>query len=68
MPFGVSHTVIRKLAYWTMKGFFSDTLIIDPENVPEDGPLIVCCTHWNMIVSFILAFDSSELSWLTGSR
>lgn len=33
-----------------MHGFFSDIQVIDAENVPQDGPLIVCCTHWNMIV------------------
>ena len=32
-------------------GFFSEILVLDGDNVPEDGPLIVCCTHWNMIAS-----------------
>lgn len=51
MPFGPSHRFLRKAARYTMEGFFSEVLVVDGEqHVPVDGPLIVCCTHWNMIV------------------
>lgn len=54
MPFGASHKIIRKIAKYTMEGFFSEILVVGEEHVPEDGPLIVCCTHWNMIVSLTM--------------
>merc|ERR1711939_908516 len=50
MPFGPSHRILRKVARYTMEGFFSEVLVVGEENVPKEGPLIVCCTHWNMIV------------------
>ena len=52
MPFGPSYGVLRRLAGWTMAGFFSDVQVFGAEHVPKEGPLIVCCTHWNMIVSY----------------
>lgn len=33
-----------------MNGFFKEIKVEASENVPQDGPLLVCCTHWNMIV------------------
>lgn len=50
MPFGPSHRILRKAGEWTMNGFFKEIQVQGQENVPEDGPLVVCCTHWNMIV------------------
>jgi glycerol-3-phosphate O-acyltransferase/dihydroxyacetone phosphate acyltransferase len=50
MPIGVSHRILRKAGLWTMHGFFKDVEVDGEENVPEDGPLVVCSTHWNMIV------------------
>lgn len=55
MPFGPSHSILRQVATWTMNGFFKEVLVEGAENVPTDGPVIICSTHWNMIVdvSFI---------------
>lgn len=50
MPFGPSHRILRKAGEWTMNGFFKEIQVQGQENVPEEGPLVVCCTHWNMIV------------------
>ncbi|KAK9894996.1 hypothetical protein P389DRAFT_87369 [Cystobasidium minutum MCA 4210] len=50
MPFGPSHRILRKAGEFTMNGFFKEIKVEGSENVPQDGPLLVCCTHWNMIV------------------
>jgi glycerol-3-phosphate O-acyltransferase/dihydroxyacetone phosphate acyltransferase len=36
------HRVIRQLAAWGTVSFFHRVHIIGGENVPQDGPLIVC--------------------------
>jgi 1-acyl-sn-glycerol-3-phosphate acyltransferase len=38
----VLHRVIRQLAHWAVVSFFHRVHIIGAENVPQDGPLIVC--------------------------
>lgn len=38
----ILHRVIRRLAGWAIWSFFSEIHIIGEENVPYDGPLIVC--------------------------
>ncbi len=61
-----AHIVLRKIASWALWSFFSDIYVIDEENVPKDGPIIVhvpaqkpatlclrarsTCTHHNMII------------------
>ncbi|CAG8518482.1 5396_t:CDS:10 [Ambispora gerdemannii] len=50
MPFGISHDIILTLARWSLHGFFRDIKLVGQENVPKEGPLIVCSTHSNMIV------------------
>ncbi len=38
----VLHRGIRRLAGWAVWSFFSEIQVIGGDNVPEDGPLIVC--------------------------
>jgi hypothetical protein len=43
MPFGHTHNAIRNLARWAIEAFYSDVLVVNPDNVPrEPVPLIVC--------------------------
>jgi hypothetical protein len=50
MPFGEIHFFLRKVASLALAGFFREIHIIGEENVPLDGPVIVCCTHHNMMI------------------
>ncbi|CAG8534163.1 9622_t:CDS:10 [Diversispora eburnea] len=50
MPFGISYDIVSTLARWSIHGFYREIRIMGYENVPKEGPLIVCCTHNNMVV------------------
>ncbi|KAG8872500.1 hypothetical protein FRB97_007569 [Tulasnella sp. 331] len=50
MPFGPSHTVILHTARWALASFFQEIRIVNEQNVPKDGPVLVVCTHHNMVV------------------
>ncbi|CCA73592.1 related to glycerol-3-phosphate-acyltransferase-Laccaria bicolor [Serendipita indica DSM 11827] len=50
MPVGFLHAAIRKVASTALAGFFREVHVIGEENVPRDGPLIVVCTHHNMMI------------------
>ncbi|RHZ49022.1 hypothetical protein Glove_535g47 [Diversispora epigaea] len=50
MPFGISYDIISTLSRWGIHGFYREIRIMGCENVPKEGPLIVCCTHNNMVV------------------
>ena len=50
MPFGPTHRAIRTLAKAATGSFFREVEVVDGDNVPKDGPLIVCSNHWNMTV------------------
>jgi 1-acyl-sn-glycerol-3-phosphate acyltransferase len=50
MPFGFIHIVLRKIADISLHEFFKEIHVIGEENLPTDGPLIVCCTHHNMMI------------------
>ncbi|CAJ0840054.1 12097_t:CDS:10 [Entrophospora sp. SA101] len=50
MPFGLYYDVVVTLARWSIYGFYREIRVIGEENVPKEGPLIVCSTHCNMIV------------------
>lgn len=50
MPVGYLHFFLRKIASLALSGFFKEIHVIGDENVPLDGPLIVCCTHHNMMI------------------
>lgn len=43
------HRVLRTLAGWAVLSFFTEIHIIGGENVPADGPIIVCVFY----VSFL---------------
>ncbi len=43
--FYAMHRVIRRVAGWAVWSFFADVHIIGEENVPKDGPLIVCVSQ-----------------------
>jgi len=38
----VLHIIIRKLCDWALSSFFTEIRVIGGENVPKDGPIIVC--------------------------
>ncbi|TDL21704.1 acyltransferase [Rickenella mellea] len=46
----VLHRVIRRIAGWAVWSFFTEVHVIGGENVPADGPIIVCATHHNMML------------------
>ncbi|KAL0956984.1 hypothetical protein HGRIS_003085 [Hohenbuehelia grisea] len=46
----VLHRVIRRLASWSVWSFFTEIHVIGEENVPKDGPIVVCATHHNMML------------------
>ncbi|KAF9520307.1 hypothetical protein BS47DRAFT_1335910 [Hydnum rufescens UP504] len=50
MPFGYSHDIILQIAQWGIRSFFQDIHVVNAENVPKTGPVIVACTHHNMSV------------------
>ena len=41
MPFGPSHSIIRSIARAATEAFYADVAVVDGDNVPKDGPLIV---------------------------
>ena len=40
------HRVIRRLAGWAVWSFFTELHVIGGENVPKNGPIIVCVLHF----------------------
>lgn len=41
MPFGPSHKVILSVAKGALHSFFHEIRIINEDNVPKDGPVLV---------------------------
>ena len=39
------HRAIRQLAGWAIWSFFSEVHLIGEENVPKEGPMIVCVAY-----------------------
>jgi 1-acyl-sn-glycerol-3-phosphate acyltransferase len=50
MPFGQTHFPIRSIANTALSSFFKEIVVLGSENVPEEGPLIVACSHSNMAI------------------
>ncbi|KAJ9102947.1 hypothetical protein QFC19_004503 [Naganishia cerealis] len=50
MPFGASHFPIRSLAETALSSFFKEIIVLGSENVPEEGPFLVACSHANMAI------------------
>ncbi|CAG8505047.1 7798_t:CDS:2 [Dentiscutata heterogama] len=50
MPFGLAYDVVTTLSRWSIYGFYKEIRVVGHENVPKEGPMIVCSTHSNMIV------------------
>ncbi|KIO32253.1 hypothetical protein M407DRAFT_18820 [Tulasnella calospora MUT 4182] len=50
MPFGPSHKIILSIAKGALHSFFHEIRVINEDNVPKDGPVLVLCTHHNMII------------------
>ncbi|KAG2122825.1 hypothetical protein BD769DRAFT_957506 [Suillus cothurnatus] len=46
----VLHSVIRRIADWSLWSFFTEVRVIGGEHVPLDGPIIVTATHHNMMI------------------
>jgi glycerol-3-phosphate O-acyltransferase/dihydroxyacetone phosphate acyltransferase len=63
MPFGATHFPIRSVANTALSSFFKEIVVLGSENVPEEGPLIVACSHSNMAidVSICLAHGCEEM-------
>jgi hypothetical protein len=38
----VAHRIIRKLAHWGVWAFFTRFQVINGENMPDGGPVIMC--------------------------
>lgn len=41
MPFGISHPPIRQLAHSAITTFFREIEVVDADNIPDDGPVIL---------------------------
>ena len=41
MPFGAAHTIILRIAKWAVGSFFDTIEVINGENVPTNGPVIM---------------------------
>lgn len=41
---------LRKVSDWTVAGYYSDVYIEGEENVPKDGPLIMCAIRSGLFV------------------
>jgi hypothetical protein len=41
MPFGVAHTIILRIAKWAVGSFFDTIEVINGDNVPKTGPVIM---------------------------
>lgn len=50
MTFGVLHDVIKTITRWSLWSFYKEIIVIGGDNVPEDVPIIACCTHANMMI------------------
>lgn len=50
MPFGPPHAPLVGLARLALTSFFKEIVVIGSENVPDEGPLLVACSHSNMAV------------------
>ncbi|KAG8906724.1 hypothetical protein FRB99_006322 [Tulasnella sp. 403] len=46
MPFGPSHKVILSIARTAIKSFFREVCVINEDNVPKDGPVLVLIHYW----------------------
>lgn len=59
MPFGQTHFPIRSLANTALSSFFKEIVVLGSENVPEEGPLIVACSHANMAIDVSTCVSNS---------
>lgn len=46
----IAHRIIRKLAHWGVWAFFTRFEVINGENMPDGGPVIITATHHNMML------------------
>ena len=59
MPFGATHFPVRSLAETALSSFFKEIIVLGSENVPEEGPLLVACSHTNMVIDVSSIFSCS---------
>lgn len=50
MPFGPTHDLIKLLSTWSLNAYFQSIISTNSHQVPNDTPIIVASTHWNMII------------------
>ncbi|KAF9452363.1 glycerol-3-phosphate-acyltransferase [Macrolepiota fuliginosa MF-IS2] len=48
------HRIIRGTARLAVGSFFTELRVIGGENVPKEGPIIVCATHHNMMLDPVI--------------
>ncbi|KAF9650871.1 acyltransferase [Thelephora ganbajun] len=46
----VAHRIIRRFAHWGVWAFFTRFHVINGENMPDSGPVIITATHHNMML------------------
>lgn len=68
MPVGYQHFFLRKVASLALSGFFKEIHVIGEENVPKDGPLIVVCTHHNMMIDPGILCESLKMRYKMALR
>jgi glycerol-3-phosphate O-acyltransferase/dihydroxyacetone phosphate acyltransferase len=65
MPFGATHFPTRSLAETALSSFFKEIIVLGSENVPEEGPMLVACSHTNMVIDVSEYLPSSLQQALT---
>ncbi|KAI0049368.1 hypothetical protein FA95DRAFT_1557028 [Auriscalpium vulgare] len=46
----VIYFILRKISDWSLTHFYSEVHVLGRENVPADGPLLICANHHNEII------------------
>ncbi|KAI0277080.1 hypothetical protein BGY98DRAFT_657926 [Russula aff. rugulosa BPL654] len=50
MDFMIVYIILRKISEWFLSTFYSGVYVQGEENVPQDGPLIICANHHNELI------------------
>lgn len=62
---GFIYYVVKSISQTTTKVYFKTTYVIGQENIPEDGPLIICGNHSNQFIDpmMIMNYCNREISF-----
>jgi glycerol-3-phosphate O-acyltransferase/dihydroxyacetone phosphate acyltransferase len=62
---GLAYSFIKYFCQAAIRVYFKKVLVIGQENIPENGPLIICGNHSNQFVDpmMILAYCNRKISF-----